>query len=154
MHEPRTAAEFPNARFWALLEERHPEEKARQARSVALHWHRGLPDLDLVITLYVSPSKNRCGVFLGRNEKLGAVDVAERLRPHAARLNEVLGLDPADSTEKEPFVTFWSVNCHAEDNWPAMVDWMVTEASRYEAALQDILRERTDSAVVAKRGDT
>lgn len=154
MQEPYAAAEFPNARFWSVLEERHPEERARRVMRMAFFWQRGLPELGLVITPYVSPDKNRCGVFLGRNEKLGAINVAERLRPYAARLNEMLGLDPANSSDEFPFVSLWQVNCFAEDNWPAMVDWMATEASRYEAALMNILRERADSAVSADRGET
>jgi hypothetical protein len=79
-------------------------------------------------------------MFLGRNEKLGAVDVAERRTPHAARPNEVLRLDPANSSDAFPFVSLWQVNCFAEDDWPAMVDRIVTQASRHEAAPKDILR--------------
>jgi len=33
-------------------------------------------------------------------------------------------------------VSSWQVNCFAEDNWPAMADWLVTEAARYERCLR------------------
>ena len=35
MHEPRTASQFPNARFWSVLEDRHPEERARRVMRMA-----------------------------------------------------------------------------------------------------------------------
>ena len=99
----------------------------------------GAPDLALVVTMYVSPDRNRCGVFLGRNERLGAIDVAGRLGPHATRINEALGLDPSLGSAEFPFVSRWQVNCFAEDNWPAMADWLVTEASRFERCLRALL---------------
>jgi hypothetical protein len=139
MPQPHSASEFPHNRFWAVLEGRHPEERGRRAMRMAFFWQRGLPELQLVITMYVSPDKNRCGVFLGRNERLGATDVAARMAPHACRLNEVLGLDPSVSSAEFPFVSRWQVNCFAEDNWPAMADWLVTEASRFERTLRTTL---------------
>ncbi len=139
---PRTAAEFPHNRFWAVLERRHPKERDRRAMRMSFFWQRGLPGLGLVVTMYVSPEKNRCGVFLGRNGKLGAVAVSARLSPHAGRINHALGLDPSQSSPQFPFVSSWQVNCFAEDNWPAMTDWLVTEASRYERALEEIMRDR------------
>lgn len=139
MLQPRLAAEFPHNRFWAVLDKRHPEERSRRVMRMSFFWQRGLPELGLVVTMYVSPDKNRCGVFLGRNERLGATDVSGRLKPYAARINEALGLDPALASAEFPFVSCWQVNCFAEDNWPAMADWLVTEASRFERALRQIL---------------
>ena len=141
MQEPRSASEFPNHRFWAVLEDRHPEERGRRVKRLPFFWQRGLPELDLVVTMYLAPHKNACGVFLGRNEKLGAIDVSKRLRPYASRINEALGLDPSLSSAEFPFVSRWQVNCFAEDNWPAMSDWLVIEASRFERVLRDILGE-------------
>lgn len=143
MNEPRRAAEFPNKRFWAVLDERHPEERSRRVMNPPFFWHRHVPDLALVITMFVSPDTDRCGVFLGTNRKVGAVNISKRMSPHAARINATLALDPADSSEEFPFVSRWNVNCYAEDNWPPMVDWMVTEASRYERVLGRILADRT-----------
>jgi hypothetical protein len=140
-HEPRPASAFPGNRFWAVLERRHPEERERRVMRMRYFWQRGLPEFGLVITMYVSPEKNRCGVFLGRNERLGATAIAERLAPHARRITEALGLDPLWSTPEFPFVSVWQVNCFAEDNWPAMADWMTTEASRYEHVLKEILAD-------------
>ena len=145
MHEPRIASEFPHNRFWAVLEQRHPEERGRRAMRMPYFWQRGLPELALVITMYVSPDKNRCGVFLGRNERLGASGVSERLRPHARRINEELGLDPSLGSAEFPFVSQWQVNCFAEDNWPAMADLLVTEASRFERCLLSLLESKTAS---------
>ncbi|MER9397489.1 hypothetical protein NKI46_05035 [Mesorhizobium sp. M0615] len=136
---PRTAAEFDDDSFWKVLEERHPQERGRRAAKSKFYWQRSLPQVDLVVTMYVSPDKDRCGVFLGRNEKLGAVDVAERLRPHAVRLSEILKLDPAVSSAEFPFMSEWQVNCFAADNWPAMTDWLTTEASRFERALVELV---------------
>ncbi len=137
--EHRRASEFRHQAFWALLDERHPQERHRRVQKMRYFWQRGLPEKNLVITLYVSPDKDRCGVFLGRNEKLGAVNVADRLRPIASRIFETLRFDPKHSSPAFPFVSQWQVNCYSEDNWPAMVDWMVTEASRLEAVVTTLL---------------
>ncbi len=143
--EHRRASEFRHHAFWALLDERHPQERRRRVQKLRYFWQRGLHAHNLVVTMYVSPDKDRCGVFLGRNEKLGAVNVAERLRPLASRIFETLKLDPKFSTPEFPFVSQWQVNCFAEDNWPAMVDWMVTEASRLEAVVTALLDAETSS---------
>ena len=150
MQEPRSASEFPHNRFWAVLEERHPQERGRRVMRMAFFWQRGLPELQLVITMYVAPDKNGCGVFLGRNERLGAAGVHERMRPYATRLVAALGLDPSLSSAEFPFVSRWQVNCFAEDNWPAMADWLVTEASRFERVLRTILA--TQPADVSEAG--
>lgn len=136
---PHTAAEFDEDSFWRVLEERHPEQRAKRAAKSKFYWQRALPSLSLVVTMYVAPDKGRCGVFLGRNEKLGAIDVVERLRPHAARLCEILKLDPMVSSAEFPFMSEWQVNCFAADNWPAMTDWLTTEASRFERALVELV---------------
>src|SRR4051794_4516056 len=44
--------------------------------------------------MYVAPEPNLVGVFFGRNEKLGAIAVEARLRPHLTRLQELLRLSP------------------------------------------------------------
>lgn len=142
MLEPKAPGSFPNKRFWAVLQERHPVERARRVMNTPFFWQRHLPDLDLVVTMFVAPDKNRCGVFLGENGKLGIASVEKRLAGHADEINAALGLDPEASFPGFPFVSRWNVNCYAEDNWPAMVDWLVTEASRYERALREILAER------------
>ncbi|WP_095204715.1 hypothetical protein [Mesorhizobium carmichaelinearum] len=126
---PRTAAEFEDDWFCRVLEERHPEERTRRAAKSKFYWQRALPSLSLVVTMYVAPDNDRCGLFFGRNEKLGAIDVVERLQRHAARLCEILKLDPAVSSTEFPFMSEWQVNCFAADNWPAMTDWLTTEAT-------------------------
>ncbi|MER9560651.1 hypothetical protein [Mesorhizobium sp. M0571] len=136
---PRAAAEFDDDSFWKVLEERHPEERVRRAAKSKFYWQRALPSFSFVITMYVAPDDERCGVFLGRNEKLGATDVVERLRPLASRLCEILKLDPTVSSAEFPFMSEWQVNGFSTDNWPAMTDWLTTEASRFERALVELV---------------
>jgi hypothetical protein len=137
----RRTAEFRHRAFWALFEERHTEEKRRRVQKMKYFWQRELSAHSLVVTMFVSPRKDVCGVFLGRNEKLGAVNVAERLRPLADRIFAAMKVDPRHSTPEFPFVSQWQVNCFAEDNWPAMSDWMVTEASRLERTVGGLIEE-------------
>jgi hypothetical protein len=135
----RQAAEFRHRAFWAIFEERHPEERRLRAQKMKYFWQREIRGRSLVVTMFISPNKDICGVFLGRNEKLGATDVAERLRPHAERIFAALKIDPRHSTSAFPFVSQWQVSCFSEDNWPAMADWMVTEGWRLERTISDIL---------------
>ncbi len=137
----RRASEFRHRAFWALFEERHPEEKSRRARHGPWFWQRGLPDFGLVITMYVAPEPMLVGVFFGRNEKLGAVDAQTRLKPFQAIIEERLKIRPEQRFDGTSLGCTWRVNCFAEDNWPAMADWLVTEASRFERVVTELLSE-------------
>lgn len=139
----RSAREFRHRAFWTLFEERHPGERPRRSRHGPWFWQRGLPSRTLVITMYVAPEQSLVGVFFGRNEKLGAVDTQTRLAPYRAAIEERLGLRPGQSTQGFGVNAIWRVNCFAEDNWAAMADWLVTEATRFEHAVSDALDEQS-----------
>lgn len=134
-----SAADFRHRVFWAQFDERHPLEKARRARRGPWFWQRGLPAFEAVITMYVAPGQDVVGVFFGRNERLGAIQVGRRLEPHRPALEKRLKLRPGQGVEGLGLNAAWRVNCYAEDNWPAMADWLVTEADRFERALAEVL---------------
>lgn len=92
--------------------------------------------------MYVLPQQDLVGVFFGRNEKLGAIEVDERLGPHFAMLKAKLRLRPEQRSEGPRLGSIWRVNCFAEDNWPAMGDWLTTRASRSERAVDAVLGEQ------------
>ncbi len=133
------AAEFRHGGFWTLFEDRHPEERACRAKYGPWFWQRGIPAFEMVITMYVAPGRDLVGVFFGQNERLGAVQVDQRMRPHRDALDARLKLRPEQRYNGPDFGTIWRVNCFAEDNWPAMSDWMVTEATRVERAVAEVL---------------
>ena len=135
----RRAAEFKHRGFWAVFAERHPHERALRARHGPWFWQRGLPHLELVVTMYVAPEPNLVGVFFGRNEKFGATEAWSRLRPFQPAIEDRLKLRPEQSCEGLGINSIWRVNCFAEDNWPAMADWLVTECSRFEHAATEVL---------------
>ncbi|TGP25148.1 MULTISPECIES: hypothetical protein [unclassified Mesorhizobium] len=135
----RRASEFRHRGFWALFAERHPEERARLARRGPWFWQRGMPEFALVLSMYVAPSENVVGVFFGRNEKLGATGVWSRLKPFQPAIEARLKLRPEQSAQNLGINSQWRVNCFAEDNWPAMADWLVTECSRFEQAVLAVL---------------
>ena len=136
---PRRASEFRHRAFWTVFSARHPIEAARRARHGPWFWQRALPDLSLVITMYVAPERSLVGVFFGRNEKLGASDVDRRLKPHQAAIEQRLQLRDDQRFSPGSLGSVWRVNCFAEDNWPAMADWLVTEATRFEHAVAAVL---------------
>jgi hypothetical protein len=137
----RRASEFRQRGFWTLFAERHPEERALMAKRGPWFWQRGLPEFGLVISMYVAPSENVVGVFFGRNQKLGATDVWVRLRPFQSAIEDRLKLRPEQSATGLGINSLWRVNCFAEDNWPAMADWLVTEAARFERAVAEVLAD-------------
>ncbi|MFD2056291.1 hypothetical protein ACFSQT_25445 [Mesorhizobium calcicola] len=138
----RRASEFRQRGFWTLFEERHPEEKALLARRGPWFWQRGLPDFALVLSMYVAPAQNHVGVFFGRNEKFGATGAWSRLKPFQPAIEARLNLRPEQQSPGLGINSLWRVNCFAEDNWPAMADWLVTEASRIERAVEEVLADR------------
>lgn len=89
--------------------------------------------------MYVAPEQDVVGVFFGRNERLGAIQVGQRMEPYRLALETRLKLRPEQSAEGFGVNSMWRVNCYAEDNWPAMADWLVTEATRFEQAVAEIL---------------
>lgn len=135
----RSAREFRHRNFWTLFEERHSDERARRVRHGPWFWQRGLPELNLVITMYVAPEQNVVGVFFGRNERLGAIDAKGRLAPFRAAIESRLKLKSGQGEQGFGVNAVWRVNCFADDNWPAMADWLVTEASRFERAVAEVL---------------
>ncbi|MEO5758034.1 MAG: hypothetical protein ABIQ51_14390 [Mesorhizobium sp.] len=135
----RRASEFHHRGFWTLFAERHPQETDRLVRRGPWFWQRGLPDFALVLSMYAAPAQNHVGVFFGRNEKFGATQAWSRLKPYQPAIEARLNLRPEQSCEGLGINSMWRVNCYAEDNWPAMADWMVTEATRIESAVVAVL---------------
>lgn len=131
--------DFPAAAFWSIFQDRHPEERDRRARKSGLWWQRSLPRHSLVLTLFLSPEVGHVGVFLGENKALGATDVNQRLTPFEAELAARIPLRPEHQLEGFPVRSIWPVDCTEPDNWPAMSDWLVTEASRFERSLDETL---------------
>ncbi|TPI17335.1 hypothetical protein [Mesorhizobium sp. B4-1-1] len=135
----RRASEFRHRGFWALFAERHPEERSRLARRGPWFWQRGLPDFALVLSMYVAPAQSHVGVFFGRNEKFGATGSWSRLKPFQPAIEARLKLKPEQSAQNLGINSLWRVNCYAEDNWPAMADWLANECSRFERAVVEVL---------------
>lgn len=135
----RRASEFRHRPYWSLFAARHPEELPRRAKHGPWFWQRGLPEIGLVVSMYVAPEHSRVGVFFGKNVKLGAVD--SKWKPYQLEIEAALG-GLRDNQRWAPGAlgSIWHVNIFAEDNWPAMADWMVTEATRFERAVGEVLR--------------
>jgi len=137
----RPAVEFPHRQFWPVFRERHPAEVKLRVRNGPWFWQRAMPDHGIVLSMYVAPGRNLVGVFFGRNERLGAVRVDERLAAHRPALIARLGLRPDQLGDFDGFASIWRVNVFAEDNFAAMADWMVTESYRVETAVREILAD-------------
>lgn len=138
----RRASEFRHRGFWSVFRQRHADEEARRVRNGPWFWQRWLPEHTLVLSMYVAPERNLVGVFFGRNVQLGVVDVEARLKPHQATIEAALGgLRDDQRWAAGSLGSVWRVNVFAADNWPAMSDWMVTEADRFERAVMAVLAE-------------
>lgn len=139
--EPRRASEFRHRGFWTVFRRRHPQEEARRARNGPWFWQRWVPEAGLVVSMYVAPERSLVGVFFGRNERLGAVE--SKWKPCQPEIEAALGgLRDDQRWSPSSLGSVWRVNVFAEDNWPAMSDWMVTEADRFEAAAVEVLQKR------------
>lgn len=138
----RRAADFRHRAFWALFAERHPAEIERKVMNLPWFWHRWVPDVGLVVSMYVATGRGLVGVFYGRNAKLGAVE--SRWRPYQLEVEAALGGIP-DSERWSPgsLGRVKHVNVFAEDNWPDMADWLVSEADRFEQAAIEVLGSAT-----------
>jgi len=135
----RTASEFPHRRFWDMFQALHPREMALRARSSPWFWQRLAPDLGMVVTMYVAPQRDLVGVFFGRNARIGATDA--RWRPYQAEIEAALGgLRDDQRWSSGSLGSVLRVNVFAPENWPAMADWLVEEADRFEQAALKVLR--------------
>ena len=127
------AAEFGHRAFWALFRARHPEEAARRIRSGPWFWQRLVPELGLAVSMFVAPQRSLVGVFYGRNQKVGSTDV--KWKSYQMEIEAALGgLRDEQRWAPGSLCSVWRVNVFAEDNWPAMSDWMTVEATRFERA--------------------
>ena len=103
---PCRASEFRHRAFWTVFSARHPVEAARRARHGPWFWQRALPDLNLVITMYVAPERSLVGVFFGRNEKLARIigHINANNKP-ILTICQRLGFQLAESTDRMTRVT-------------------------------------------------
>lgn len=134
----RLASEFKHRGFWTVFRIRHPEEETRRVRNGPWFWQRWCPEPQLVVSMYVAPQRGLIGVFYGRNEKLGATE--QRWKPFQLEIEAALGGIP-ESERWSPgsLGRVLHINVFAEDNWPAMADWLVMEATRFERAAGEVL---------------
>lgn len=137
----RRASDFRHRGFWRVFRERYPEEEARRFRNGPWFWQRLVPEVGLVVSMYVAPSRSLVGVFFGRNEKLG--DTEAKWRPYQLEIEAELGGIP-DENRWSPgsLGSVLRLNVFAEENWPEMADWMVAEATRFEQAALVVLPRR------------
>lgn len=139
-HRSTPSDQFDQEAFWRVFQQRHPSERASRVKKSAEYWHRKMHDQDVVIRLHVAPSEGRIGVSFGHNEKHGAVDVDARLAPYRRQIDELMQLRP-ETRGHEKFASYWYVDCINRNNWPAMTDWLVTEAGRLEDAVRTVLKD-------------
>lgn len=134
----RRASEFRQRGFWKVFRDRHPAEEPRRVRNGPWFWQRWVPQAGLAVSMYVAPQRSLVGVFYGRNERLGSVE--SKWRPYQLEIEAALGGIPDEER--------WSpgslghvlrINVFAEQNWPAMADWLVSEADRFERAAIEVL---------------
>jgi len=141
----RRASEFRHRGFWTVFRQRHPEELQHRVRNGPWFWQRWAPEAGIVVSMYVAPQSSRVGVFFGRNEELGATDA--KWKPFQLEIEAALGgLRDDQRWAPGALGSIWNVNIFAEDNWPAMSDWMVTEAARFERAAVDVLTRNPSAA--------
>lgn len=139
---PRSAADFRHRSFWTVFRDRHPEEEARRVRNGPWFWQRWVPDAGLVVSMYVAPKNSRVGVFFGRNERLGAIDA--KWRPYQLEIEAALGgLRDEQRWAPGALGSIFPINIFAEENWPAMSDWLVAEADKFERAAVEVLGRRS-----------
>lgn len=142
----RRASEFRHRGFWQKFRERHPEEESRRVCNGPWFWQRLVPELGMVVSMYVAPERSRVGVFFGRNERVGASD--DKWKPHQLSIEAALGgLRDEQRWAPGALGSIWHVNIFADDNWPAMADWMVTEATRFERAALAALKPDAPAVV-------
>lgn len=137
----RLASDIDLPRFWRLFEARHPDEARRSTLRQRRNRQRPLPGLGLVVTLYLSEADGHAGVFFGLNARAGADRT--RLDPVADRVRERLEEQPYTPAPFGHHGSIWPVDLRDERNWPAIADWLVTEADRLEDAARRALGSPT-----------
>ena len=128
-------------RYWRLFKVRHPGEARRSTMQKRRICQRPLPDLGIVVTLDMSEAKGHVSVFLGLNTRAGTNRT--RLAPVADGVRERLEEQPYTPAPFGHHGSTWPVDLRDEHNWPAIADWLVTEANRLKDAARRALGFQT-----------
>lgn len=96
-----------------------------------------LPDLGLVVTLYLSEADGHAGVFFGLSARAGADRT--RLDPVADRVREQLEEQSYTPASFGHHGSIWPVDHRDERNWPAIAEWLVMKADGLEDAARRAL---------------
>ncbi|MEN3974289.1 hypothetical protein [Emcibacter sp. SYSU 3D8] len=123
-------------RYWTAYRERYPEDVERRAPRGGSAWWWYIGDKDLILSIYLS--KKGVGIFV-RGHGSDAVETYRRLADHAAPLSERLGAPIGGEGDTYLFQSTHDADMENEANWPAAMEWMHTEARRYDAAVREIL---------------
>lgn len=121
--------------FWLLFDTRHPTSgpwKFLQPRNRQRH----VAALGLTFGVYYSEAKNLVGVFFSKDSRNGVPDPTVIVDSIGTVLAERLAEQPWTPGPSDSFHSVWEIDVADEKNWPAMCDWMVTEAQRFEGAVR------------------
>lgn len=138
-HDLRRRSLIDLDEFWRVFDTRHPNSgpwTLKQRRNRQHH----VPDLGLTISIYLSEDDGKVGVFFGEDRRHGVSDPGQVLAPFLEQLQEKLAEQPWQPAKSWAVSSIWNVDITNEMNWPAMCDWLVKEAERFEDAARAVLR--------------
>ncbi len=123
--------------FWEAVLERYPTEADRSIPvSRGSNRWRELKELGLVISMYVST--NSVGLFLRGPRGMSSEQLADRLRPHLAELNQTLAI-PLDAERNNFWGRYKPGDPHDLAQRDTMIDWLIEQADLFENEARRVL---------------
>jgi hypothetical protein len=118
---------------------RHPLEASYSKPTKHAYRWREIPELRLVVALYVSFAKNQVGVFVRGERSVAPAAVHSRLKPFANRLQKALRRELFHDT-KYLFQKSKEFQTQVTAQWDDMALWLHKNANAYQDVLRRIMR--------------
>lgn len=131
--------------YWQAMVDQVATEADRSGRvkRMSFRW-RELPDLHLVVSMFIADDKGHIGIFITGPERQDPALTRAMLEPHARQLEDCLNAPfIAKDSASRFFIKRTEGSILNPDHVPRLIEWHTRQADLYEATLRSVLGARS-----------
>ena len=123
--------------WWTFFFDRYPSDGERPF-ALSARW-LPIPDTPLYAGQFISDQS--VGVYFRGDRGVTRGETLRLVEPHLDELTTRLGVPIGPGGKPFLFLNRLNIDTHDRANWPAMADWLHSEAARYAAEVSAILKD-------------